>query len=278
MTAAKTRFPLSSDQLELLHAFEQTGSLKELSAHLGKDQSVVSRQLQRLGEEWPVIQKVRGKWSLTPLGVKINQMTRLFVDEYAECLGSELRSQIQVETSALLVINAQKALLAATANRSNPSAELNIELLLGFWRRKGGRAIHVQHLSENPESDFHHASPLSQFLPNIAPRGDEVVIQKLSSSSFVKTSLEEVLRDHGLSTLVLTGFTANDCIEATARDSSERGFSTYVAGDCTAMFDFVAPDKRIHGAEKMHELILANIELRYGQVRDLSFFLRQDET
>jgi nicotinamidase-related amidase len=40
---------------------------------------------------------------------------------------------------------------------------------------------------------------------------------------------------------VLVGFTANDCIEATARDSFEKGFNTYVVGDATAMFDFVLP-------------------------------------
>ncbi len=273
MTSPTVRFPLSSEHLELLLAFERTGSLRELSEHLGKDQSVVSRQLQRLGEEAPVIQKVRGKWSITPLGVRINQLTLGFVAEYEQSLGSESGSQVSFENSVLLVINAQKALLASKAKRSNPSAEKNIQLLLDFWRKKGRPIIHVQHLSDNPQSDFYHASPLSNFMTEISPVGDEQMIQKMNPSSFANNQLEDLLRERDISTLVLVGFTANDCIEATARDSFEKGFTTYIAGDCTAMFDFVAHDQKVHSAQKMHELIMANIELRYGQVKDLNFFL-----
>ncbi len=273
MKSAKIRFPLTSEQLELLLAFERCGSLRELAEHLGKDQSVVSRQLQRLGEDWPVIHKVRGKWCITPLGTRINQLTLGFVAEYEQSLAGEVRARVHIESSVLLVINAQRAFLASNAKRSNPSAEKNIQLLLDFWRKNGRKIIHVQHVSDDPKSDFYHASPQAQFMKEISPLGDEQVIQKRSSSSFANPQLEDFLKNHDLSTLVLVGFTANDCIEATARDSFEKGFSTFVAGDCTAMFDFMGYDRKIHSAEKMQELIMANIELRYGQVKNCNFFL-----
>lgn len=269
----KLKFPLTSEQLELLIAFEQHGSLKELAEFMGKDQSVVSRQLQRLGEDCQVIKKVSGKWSITPLGTKINVLTAKVVVEYERILGGMVGSSINFERSALVVINAQKALLASNAQRSNQNAEKNIQVLLEYWRAKKGKVLHVQHISENPNSDFFKGSPLTQFMDEISPVGNEHIIQKMSSSSFTNTQLEDFLKDQKVSTIVLAGFTANDCIEATARDSFEKGFNTYVVADGTAMFDFIAHDKKLYKAEKMHELVLANIGLRYGQVEDTRFFL-----
>jgi nicotinamidase-related amidase len=273
MRSKKLKFPLTSEQLELLIAFEQNGALSKLAEYMGKDQSVVSRQLQKLGEDCPVIEKVSGKWTITPLGMKINELTTRVVTEYEKNLAGEVNHSFSWECSTLVVVNAQKALLTSIAQRSNLNAEKNIQALLSYCRARNGKIIHVQHVSENPHSDFFIESPLAQFITEISPRKNELVIQKKHASSFSNTQLENVLKDQVNSTLVLAGFTANDCIEATARDSFERGFNTYVVADGTAMFDFVAHDRKLYRAEKIHELVLANIGLRYGQVENTKFFI-----
>ncbi|HXH76811.1 MAG TPA: isochorismatase family protein [Bacteriovoracaceae bacterium] len=272
MKTKRLKFPLTSEQLELLIAFEQNGNLSKLAEHMGKDQSVISRQLQKLGEDCPVISKVNGKWAMTPLWIKINELTSRVVAEYEKNLVGEVNSFFNWESSALVIVNAQKALLNSMVQRSNLDAEKNIQALLSCWRKKNGKILHIQHISRNPNSDFFVESPLAQFMVEISPMEDESVIQKMHASSFSDTQLESFLKGQSISSIVLAGFTANDCIEAIARDSFEKGFNTYVVGDATAMFDFVAHDKKLYKAEKIHELVLANIGLRYGQVEDTKFF------
>ena len=74
----RLQFPLTTDQLELLHAFAQAQGLMELSEMLHKDQSVVSRNLQKLAESAPVIEKVNRRWQITEMGREINHETIAF--------------------------------------------------------------------------------------------------------------------------------------------------------------------------------------------------------
>jgi DNA-binding transcriptional LysR family regulator len=75
-TSTRLAFGLSSEQCELLVAFESAGSLGGLARVMGKDVSVISRQLQRLARAAAVLEKRQGKWRLTPLGRQINGWTR----------------------------------------------------------------------------------------------------------------------------------------------------------------------------------------------------------
>lgn len=69
-------FGLSSEQCELLLAFEAAGTVTELSRWASRDISVISRQLQRIAEMAPVLEKNQGKWRLSELGRALNLWTR----------------------------------------------------------------------------------------------------------------------------------------------------------------------------------------------------------
>lgn len=66
--------------------------------------------------------------------------------------------------------------------------------------------------------------------------------------------------------IILTGFTANECIDATARQASDLGFSTYVVADATATFDFHGDDGKLFKADRVHRLILANLQALFAKV------------
>ena len=70
------RFPLTSDDCELLLEFEQHPSLQELCVRMGRDHSIIARALKRLSEKFPVVDKKAGKWALTDLGRKVNESSR----------------------------------------------------------------------------------------------------------------------------------------------------------------------------------------------------------
>lgn len=70
------RFPLTTDECELLLEFELSSSLQDLSLRVRRDHSVVARSLKRLSEKFPVVEKKAGKWSLTALGRRVNDSSR----------------------------------------------------------------------------------------------------------------------------------------------------------------------------------------------------------
>lgn len=268
----RLRFALTSDQLELLIAFENSQGLNHLAETMAKDPSVVSRNLQRIAEDYPVLKKVKGRWELTPLGVQINEQTRSFLAKHTELLSSALDKRNQKvsafsDSSILIIINAQKGLLDATQDgRNNSEAERNIAKVLEFWRSKNREIVHVKHISNDPNSKFFYKSAGCDFLESLVPQNQEKVVEKTKSSAFSETSLEQFLNKETSTNIILVGFTANECIDATARDATSMGFQTFVVGDATATFDMRDPLGKLVKADRIHKLTLANINAFYASV------------
>lgn len=171
------------------------------------------------------------------------------------------------DKSLLIIINAQIGLLDATQlGRNNSEAEKNISKLLNYWRTQKRSVIHVKHVSSNPSSIFYRGTSGCEILPDLQAREGETIIEKTKSSAFTETELESQLKKMEPENIVLVGFTANECIDATARDASALGFEAYVVGDATAMFDVRSPDGKLLKAERIHRLTLANINAFYARV------------
>lgn len=58
----------------------------------------------------------------------------------------------------------------------------------------------------------------------IAPAGDEIVLPKSSSSVFVSTHIDYVLRNLGVRQLVLVGLVTDQCVESAIRDACDLGY------------------------------------------------------
>ncbi len=269
----RERFPLTSDQMELLMAFESAGSLEKLADAMAKDASVVSRNLQKLAGIAPVIAKVAGRWHLTPLGKRVNVFSRQFLGGFSQLLAGpkpkkgEVPIPLVPERAILLVINGQKSLQDSwRGSPSNLSAEQNIGKLLAHWRRTGRLIVHVKHISQNPESPFFTRSPGCDFMETLQPQKGEVVIEKRRASAFAETNLLKFLRKKKPEALVLVGFTAAECIDATARQASDLGFLTFVVGDATATFDLRGPKNQLYKAVKLHKITLAKLHALFAEV------------
>ncbi len=137
--------------------------------------------------------------------------------------------------TALIVIDVQQGHDDPRfGRRNNPEAEGRIAVLLDAWRTKGLPVIHVQHLSIRPESAFHPSHPGVEIKPIVAPRDDETLVQKSANSAFIGTSLEQMLHERRIETVILTGLTTPHCVSSTARMAGNLGFATYVVADATA--------------------------------------------
>ena len=279
--ARKERFPLTSDQVELLLAFEKTGGLGRLSEVMAKDPSVVSRNLQRLGELLPVIAKKNGKWRITALGKQVNELTRPYLLELERLISLAKDSQgLQREkrpclskNALLVVVNAQDGLhLSQQGSRNNLSAEDHIGKLLAHWRAGSRPVAHVKHVSDNPKSLFYKQGKGVGFI-RLSPKAGEAVFEKSKASAFTSADFSAYAEENEFDALILTGFTAGECIDTTARQASELGFTTYVVSDATATFDVTGPDGSLYEAERVHKLVLANLHSFFAEIVDTAYLL-----
>ena len=70
-------------------------------------------------------------------------------------------------------------------------------------------------------------------IDKIAPIGDEIVFPKSSSSVFVSTHIDYVLRNLGVKQLVLCGLLTDQCVESAIRDACDLGYLvTQVTDSC----------------------------------------------
>lgn len=102
---------------------------------------------------------------------------------------------------------------------------------------------------------FDANSPLGAFPPQLCPLPDEMVVTKQYPSAFFATRLADHLRERGVDTTVIAGYSTSGCVRATALDALQHGFAPFVVRDACA-------DR--HPAP--HEANLFDLQAKYAEV------------
>ncbi len=76
----------------------------------------------------------------------------------------------------------------------------------------------------------------AQVADEIAPGEDEIVITKTSSSVFISTNIDYVLRNLGVRQLVLCGVVTDQCVESAVRDACDLGYLVTLVPDACATY------------------------------------------
>ncbi len=74
----------------------------------------------------------------------------------------------------------------------------------------------------------------AQVIDALAPLDDEIVIPKTSSSVFVSTNIDYVLRNLGVRYLILCGVLTDQCVESAVRDACDLGYLVTLVPDACA--------------------------------------------
>ncbi|WP_339146001.1 MULTISPECIES: cysteine hydrolase family protein [unclassified Sutcliffiella] len=167
----------------------------------------------------------------------------------------------------LLVVDVQKGFDdPAWGQRNNPDAEDKMLELMRVWRKKEFPIIHVQHVSQDPNSKLHPSSPGFALKPGFEPLEDEYFIRKNVNSCFIGTQLDSYLKKNGYQTLIVIGLTSNHCISTTVRMAGNLGYRTYVCCDATAAFEAVSYDDMKLTAEEVHRHALSALHKEFAEV------------
>ena len=74
----------------------------------------------------------------------------------------------------------------------------------------------------------------AKVLDEIAPAEDEIVLPKTSSSVFISTNIDYVLRNLGVRSLIIAGVLTDQCIDSAVRDACDLGYLVTVPTDACA--------------------------------------------
>jgi nicotinamidase-related amidase len=169
--------------------------------------------------------------------------------------------------TALVLIDLQRAVDDPFwGPRNNPDAEHQVARLLSAWRALGWPIYHIRHDSTEPDSTFRPGQQGNQFKPETAPQPGETVIVKQTTSAFIGTALESMLRTAGHNCLVVVGVSSSNSVEATVRMAGNLGFATFVAEDACFAFDKRDWGGRLRSAQEVHDMSMANLDGEYCAV------------
>ena len=143
----------------------------------------------------------------------------------------------------------------------------NLRALVDAARRLGVTVLHVPHrrwregdfdawrhpmpwqLTIDREALFADGTWGGDWHPDFAPQpGDVVAKEHWAASGFANTDLDVLLRQHGVTHLLVVGLLANTCVEVTSRYATELGYHVTLVRDATAAYG----EDRMHAAHELN--------------------------
>ena len=73
-------------------------------------------------------------------------------------------------------------------------------------------------------------------LVELAPNDDELVLPKSSTSVFISTPIDYILRNLGITHLILSGLLTDQCVESAVRDACDLGYLVTLVTDACATY------------------------------------------
>jgi nicotinamidase-related amidase len=161
--------------------------------------------------------------------------------------------RLDTRRTALLLLDYQHDNITATPGIAQARVLEHSARVLEAARRRGLRVIHITASVRRDYLDMPRASSLwmklresktliqgtpgAEIHPLVAPREDELVINKTCVDPFLTTNLGQALINFDVNTLVLIGLWTNFVVEATARHAADVGYRVVIVRECCASND-----------------------------------------
>ena len=181
-----------------------------------------------------------------------------------------------MDNTALILIDIQNDYFpggALALEQPELAAEKAVQLL-GMFREQQLPIVHIQHENLKPELPFMRPGSKGQSIhSNVQPMANEQCFIKHYPNAFWNTGLEQYLKDHGITRLVIAGMMTHMCVSSTTRAAMERGFEVTVIQDACATRALELNGIEI-SSETVHRTSLAELTL-IAQVKPIKTFLSE---
>jgi nicotinamidase-related amidase len=152
---------------------------------------------------------------------------------------------LSAQSSALVIVDMQ----VEGCERHGPGLKpviKNIRALLDRFRAVHGKVIHVLSVRPKDHPEFTYFknpyslledTPAVEFVDELKPLPNEVIVKKYSHDCFYKTKMDAALESVGIQpcrdTVVVTGIGANNCVYHAVIGFHVRNYWVVVPDDCT---------------------------------------------
>jgi biuret amidohydrolase len=198
---------------------------------------------------------------------------------------------IDPKTTAMIVVDMQNDFVADGAMLQSKQAFAMVPRLaatLKFCRDQGIRVIYTAHVHRKDGCDMglyddlyppiaQRASLVDEtqgveIYKDIAPAAGEHVIKKHRYSAFFATDMDLILREWGITSVVVCGTTTENCCHATARDAMFHNYKVAFLSDATGTFDYPDVGWGAMSAQQVHEATLTILAFSTAHVMTVDEF------
>lgn len=169
-----------------------------------------------------------------------------------------------MKKEALIIIDIQDIYFTAgDLLLCNPDiAVKNASIVLEKFRKEKKTIIHVQHNFEKNKNIHKSVFPLDT----------EKIIHKNFPNAFLKTDLQEYLKEQKIQKLVVVGMMSHMCVDTTVRACQDYGYEVTVIKDACTTLDLKIDDMLID-AVTVHNTFMAALNGAFAKVVSLDEFL-----
>jgi nicotinamidase-related amidase len=174
--------------------------------------------------------------------------------------------QIDPAKTVMIVVDMQNDFVAEGAKLRSAAAAAMVPKLastLKLCREKGVRIIYTAHVHRRDGSDmglyddlYPPIAPGVEIFRDLAPAPGEHIIEKHRYSAFFATDLDLILREWGITTVIISGTTTENCCHATARDAMFNNYKVVFLSDATGTFDYPDVGYGAMSAAEVHKATL----------------------
>ncbi|MCE6959828.1 cysteine hydrolase [Cereibacter sphaeroides] len=101
----------------------------------------------------------------------------------------------------------------------------------------------------------------SQIVPELAPRGDEIVVTKTTDSALTGTNLRLILTNLGITHVVCTGIFTDQCVSSTVRSLADESFDVIIVSDACAAGSDALHDRELEVLNMIYASVMSSDEL-----------------
>ncbi|TCO49306.1 nicotinamidase-related amidase [Kribbella antiqua] len=138
--------------------------------------------------------------------------------------------------TALLVVDVQESFRVRPNWKAvnHPDIASRVDRLVQAARAKGDLVVWVLHTEPGTGGAFDPVNGHVRFIEGLEPADGEPVLTKTSHNAFTTTNLQQLLTQHGISEVVVSGIRTEQCCETTTRVASDFGYDVVFVTEATA--------------------------------------------